>query len=1043
MLTAMVSLGTRAQEVIFSFTADTTTIKAGTYTCLGGTAQCTKDMASGGSNELTIGDQTFYKFNSSSSYKFTLASGTFQEGDVFTVTAACNATSDKNGKGVTLNGIAVTADFPKNQTNTLVYTVTADDAIAGKATVELKRNDSDIKFGTITVTRAGETCTKPETALVLDADKKTDVYEGDVVTFTTTGGNGNPVKIYDGKTEISSPWTATAGSHSFTAEQEQNDTICGSVTEAIVIEVASKSPVTSVKVTGPTHGFIGQEITLTCEAENATQYQWVDGYGVQIEGATEATYKFTPTEAGTYKFVCTAKNAYNSDWVMSDNTITIEVTKLCGELIRATTQQEVTGVAGGSVDTNLGKGDSKKLDKSRYFGVKLSSGTFQAGDMFTIHITAAADLGKFMLYADKEGTEQVYDQGIVYTKADAAEPVICPTGDMTVVLPAAASGKQALYLYRENGNTQWNVSFDTIYVTRPCEASSDNTIAQLTVNDVAVTATDNVYSYQVPASSDLTAVVVKYTLNHPFATATPESGFSMNVPAAGTAATEQEITVKAENGAEAKYKVSISKAASLSADATLKELAVKGYTLTPAFADTVYYYEITKAYGAEDPAAADVTATPNNAAAKAEVNMEYGEFVVKVTAEDGETVKTYRITILTADAPKDLLEVVFSNGAKGAINTESGVIEVPYLNGTAEPSYVSAAFASWVDSAKVEAVAGGLKVTGKDGKDKDYIFVYRQLTPAAVAMDTVVVFDTVPEYIFAPYGFDTNKGVKFAQSKEEKSNRRMSSGNSRIYIALPAAGSVVLTSGTQKRAVKIYVNGTESSVTETASSGSTFEIALDKDNANFVAIESNQQNGDGGITKMQLKAYVEPQTKYYKVTLVAEHGKIEVSGATDLNQVAENTELTFTATPDEGYEFKGWEGQNEASNMLKLTITADITIKAVFEERETPPVEPEYFTVTFMGLNERVLSTQQVKQGDDAVAPTDVDEEGYEFKGWDKEFTNVQSDLTVNAIYEQITGLDDIRALDKTAPMYNVSGMRVDADYKGVVIQGGRKFISK
>ncbi len=1167
--------------------------------------------------------------------------------------------------------------IPKNTCDN-EFTIEFSEPVAADSYIQLVLSgNADIVAVTF---GAAETCTAPAEALALKADKTENVYEGDIITFSVTGGNGNNVKIYDGETEVTSPWTATAGNHSFTAAQEPNDTVCGAVTEAIAISVASKSPVVEAVVTGPNNGFIGIPVTLTCNAANATQYQWVGDYGIQIEGATEATYTFTPDAAGSYKFHCNAKNDFNGDnWVMS-NTFTLEVTKLCGELIRATTQQEVSGVAGGSVETSFSKGDSKKLDKNNYFGVKLASGTFQAGDMFTINITAAADLGHFMLYADKSGSELVYDQGITYTKASAAEPVVCPTGAMTIVLPAAAQGKQALYIYRGGGNDQWNVTFDTVYVTRPCEASGDNTIAHLLVNSEEVKPDGNNYNYVVAASDTSAAVLVTYTLNHVLATATPASGFTLNVPAPGADATSQMIDVTAENGDVAHYTVSVTKAASLSKVNTLKALSVKGYTLSPAFADTVYSYTVTKEYGAENPLPADVIATPTDAAAKTEITADADTLTVTVTPEDAEAAKgIYKITVLTAAANKDLYEVLFSNGAKGAIDGAKAVITVPYLAGEDAPSVVldSIKFASWaVDTPAVALEEGKLVITGADGDKKAYALQSVALAPATAELDSLVVFDTVPAYIFAPYGFDKDKGVKFAKSTEEKSNMRVSSGRSRIYMALPAgAKSVSLTSGSAgKRAVVIYVNGVKSDVTSIASSGSSIEVALDHEKANFIAIESNQTGGDGGFTKMQLNKYVEPQyfavtlqaengkieakdssvdlthvlegtaltlvatpdegylfdkwegfsetsneltltvtqdttvkalfkekaaVNYYKVTVVEENGKIAVSGAADLNNVEENTILTFTATPNENYEFSGWDGFNEATNVLTLTITADVTVKAIFKEKssETPDVvfkwtfdgstttmnealpatngtvalltkdenktwstesatynsaveasalpkkglksggnalyiavtlsegsftegdvisiigynawniytdtafttplieaietgtakgdynlgkgiiprgtygntlymrrtngsgtgivditvvhgsdipEPvKYFTVTFLGFEDVVLKTQTVKQGEAASAPEAPVVEGYTFKEWDTDFSNVQSDLTVHAVYEQNTGLEDLQALFEDGDMYNILGLKVTDSYKGIVIKNGKKFFLK
>ena len=71
--------------------------------------------------------------------------------------------------------------------------------------------------------------------------------------------------------------------------------------------------------------------------------------------------------------------------------------------------------------------------------------------------------------------------------------------------------------------------------------------------------------------------------------------------------------------------------------------------------------------------------------------------------------------------------------------------------------------------------------------------------------------------------------------------------------------------------------------------------------------------------------------KVYKVTLVAENGKISVKeSGIDLTQVPENTVLHLTATPDEGYEFKEWKNYDAETG---LKVTADVTVTAVFEKK--------------------------------------------------------------------------------------------------------------
>jgi uncharacterized repeat protein (TIGR02543 family) len=61
---------------------------------------------------------------------------------------------------------------------------------------------------------------------------------------------------------------------------------------------------------------------------------------------------------------------------------------------------------------------------------------------------------------------------------------------------------------------------------------------------------------------------------------------------------------------------------------------------------------------------------------------------------------------------------------------------------------------------------------------------------------------------------------------------------------------------------------------------------------------------------------------------------------------------------------------------------------------------PKTYTVTFKDHDGEVLKTQTVEHGDAATAPADPTRTGHSFTGWDKDFTNVTSDLTVTAQYD-------------------------------------------
>ena len=92
---------------------------------------------------------------------------------------------------------------------------------------------------------------------------------------------------------------------------------------------------------------------------------------------------------------------------------------------------------------------------------------------------------------------------------------------------------------------------------------------------------------------------------------------------------------------------------------------------------------------------------------------------------------------------------------------------------------------------------------------------------------------------------------------------------------------------------------------------------------------------------------------------------------------------------------------------LKYVVTTDCG--SVESEKMLIAVEKTYFTVTFLDWDGTTLKTEQVERGKSATAPADPTREGYLFKGWDKDFTNVQSDLNVKALYEykENTALED------------------------------------
>lgn len=72
-----------------------------------------------------------------------------------------------------------------------------------------------------------------------------------------------------------------------------------------------------------------------------------------------------------------------------------------------------------------------------------------------------------------------------------------------------------------------------------------------------------------------------------------------------------------------------------------------------------------------------------------------------------------------------------------------------------------------------------------------------------------------------------------------------------------------------------------------------------------------------------------------------------------------------------------------------------------------PVAEPAVYEVEFFDWNGTRLSVQTVEEGQAAIAPADPHRDGYRFIGWDKDFSCVNSDLQIYALYEKIVLVGD------------------------------------
>lgn len=89
-----------------------------------------------------------------------------------------------------------------------------------------------------------------------------------------------------------------------------------------------------------------------------------------------------------------------------------------------------------------------------------------------------------------------------------------------------------------------------------------------------------------------------------------------------------------------------------------------------------------------------------------------------------------------------------------------------------------------------------------------------------------------------------------------------------------------------------------------------------------------------------------------------------------------------------------------------------------------------FYTVTFKDYDGKILKTEKIYEGKDAIAPEAPSREGYLFEKWDVDFSNVKSDLIVTAVY-----IEDIPASIDNAKFVS-KNFDYDGTEKELVVEG-------
>lgn len=107
------------------------------------------------------------------------------------------------------------------------------------------------------------------------------------------------------------------------------------------------------------------------------------------------------------------------------------------------------------------------------------------------------------------------------------------------------------------------------------------------------------------------------------------------------------------------------------------------------------------------------------------------------------------------------------------------------------------------------------------------------------------------------------------------------------------------------------------------------------------------------------------------------------------------------ADPANGQQtlFIGWEAWGDYADNAYLNVPATGDSYIGFTAKwEDIPEAPTY-TVIFFDKDGNILSTQEVKEGENAVPPVAPEVAGYHFVGWDSPYTTITNDKDITAVY--------------------------------------------
>ncbi|HHV99934.1 MAG TPA: hypothetical protein GXX36_10270, partial [Clostridiaceae bacterium] len=290
-------------------------------------------------------------------------------------------------------------------------------------------------------------------------------------------------------------------------------------------------------------------------------------------------------------------------------------------------------------------------------------------------------------------------------------PVVTATAkdtNATVTITQAASlpGTATIKVTAEDG-----VTTKTYTVSFTIAPNTDASLSNIKVNGIAISGFD-------PSNTEYNIILPSGTTEIPVVTATAtDSNATVTITQAAGLPGEATIEVTAEDGITTKtYKVYFTVASNN--DASLSEIKVNGIAVT-GFDPSTTEYNVVLPYGTTEVPVVTATATDTNATVTiTQAAGLPGTAIIKVTAEDGVTTRTYTVSFTVApntDASLSDLKIdgVTVTGFDPTVTEyniilPSGTTEVPVVTATANATVTITQAAGLPGTATI-------KVTAEDG----------------------------------------------------------------------------------------------------------------------------------------------------------------------------------------------------------------------------------------------------------------------------------------------------------------------------------------